>query len=168
MLIRGSMHEVYHSVAAKPFVWLGRAFGALLTRQGRDIPVEVVNSTRSDEAKSMFWHRTFSFPGEVPQLFVSRMEYVSGREIIEYVGYGMGIRMQMCVNDGALVYESCGYRWTFGGWSITIPEWLFLGHATIEEYPVDDERFGLDFRIMHPLFGKTFAYAGEFSIADSQ
>jgi hypothetical protein len=167
MLIEGIMGEVYHSAIAKLFLIPGRLFGALVPYRGKQIPTQVRNWTLSDNDKAMFWHRTLQFPAHSPIIFRSRMEHVRGNEIIEFVRFGMGIRMLLSVRDAALVYESVGYVWKIGGVSLPIPGWAILGNAVIIERPLSDKEFDIDFIIRHPLFGRTFAYSGRFSITVS-
>lgn len=165
VVMRGIMDEVFHSTAAKAFLLFGRIFGALVPYRGRNIPVDVRNWGRPDNPTDMFWHRTFSFPGRPPFVFASRMVHVGGDEIVEYVRLGMGVRMRMSVKNGALVFTGIGFRWDLGPLTIYLPSWLILGHAVIEERAVSDEEFFVDFKMVHPLFGRTFAYSGTFRIA---
>jgi hypothetical protein len=164
MVIEGVMSEVYHSHIAKLFLLPGRLFGALVPYRGRHIPTQVRNWTRTDNQTAMFWHRTLRFPGRLPVIFRSRMEHVGNNEIIEYVRFGMGIRMLLSVQDAALVYESVGYVWRIGTRSIPIPGWAILGEALIIEKPLSENTFHIDFVIRHPVFGRTFSYTGTFNI----
>ncbi len=164
MTIHGTMDRVFHSNIAKLFLLPGRIFGALVPYQGRDIPTEVRNWTKEDDSKAMFWHRTLQFPGRPLTEFKSRMEYAGGDEIVEYVKYGLGIRMRMSVEDGAMVFTSVGYVWDSGMAQLPIPTWAILGDAQIIERAVSEKEFYIDFTMIHPLFGKTFSYSGTFSI----
>ncbi|MCF6257608.1 MAG: DUF4166 domain-containing protein [Gammaproteobacteria bacterium] len=166
MLIKGVMDEVYHSAIAKLFILPGRIFGALVPYKGKNIPTEVRNWTTSDNRKAMFWHRTLAFPGKPPVIFESRMEHIKDDEIIEYVRYGMGIRMRISVKDSALIFNSIGYVWQLGKIKIPIPTWAILGNAEIIEKAISDDQFFIDFQITHPLFGRTFAYSGVYSCSD--
>ncbi len=162
--MRGTMDEVYHSTAAKPFLLLGRIFGALVPYRGRNVPVEVHNWGRIENTQDVFWHRTFSFPDRRPFVFSSRMVHIAGDEIVEYVRFGMGVRMRMSVRDGALIFTGIGYRWNLGPFTLYLPSWLILGHAVIEERALSDDEFLVDFKMEHPLLGRTFAYSGRFRI----
>lgn len=167
MLIKGVMDEVYHSSIAKIFLLPGRIFGALVPYKGRNISTQVRNWTSVDNDKAMFWYRTLYFPKKSPLIFASRMEHIEDNEIIEYVRYGMGIRMKISVDDGALVFKSKAYVWTIGGISISIPTWLILGDAKIIEKATAADKFYIYFEMKHPLFGKTFSYSGVFYISDA-
>lgn len=164
MTIKGSMDEVYHSNIAKLFLLPGRIFGALVPYKGKNIPTEVRNWTSEDNHKAMFWYRTLDFPNKPPLIFASRMEHIKDDEIIEYVRYGMGIRMTMSVDEGALIFKSKGYVWKIGGFKISIPTWLILGDAEIIEKAISEDKFYIDFNMIHPLFGRMFSYSGTYYI----
>ncbi len=164
MTITGVMDEVFHSYIAKLFLLPARIFGALVPYRGKAIQTVVRNWTTADDPYAMFWHRTLRFPGRPPVEFRSRMEYWHGDEIIEYVRYGLGIRMRMSVEDGALVFKSSAYVWRFAGLPLNIPAWALLGDAKIVERALSDKAFYICFEIVHPLFGRTFGYSGTFSI----
>lgn len=166
MTIQGTMDQVFHSNIAKLFLFPGRIFGALVPYRGHNIPTEVKNWTREDDTKAMFWRRRLRFPGKPRTEFKSRMKYAGGDEIIEYVRYGLGIRMRMSVDNGALVFTSVGYVWDTGIARIPIPTWAILGDARIIERAVSDDEFYMGFTMVHPLFGKTFGYSGTFYIQE--
>jgi hypothetical protein len=164
--IHGRMDQVFHSNIAKLFLLPGRIFGALVPYRGENIPTEVRNWTRGDNVKAMFWYRKLQFPGKPQTEFKSRMEYAGGDEIIEFVKYGLGIRMRMSVNDGALVFTSTGYVWDMGWARVPIPTWAILGDAQIIEKGISEYDFYIDFNMVHPLFGRTFGYSGEFKMQE--
>lgn len=164
LTITGTMEEVFHSKMAKPFLLPARFFGALIPYSGRNIPTHVTNRTLEDDRQSMFWHRQLQFPGRPTSTFRSRMVYLRDDEIIEYVRFGLGIRMRLSVEHDALIFTSRGYLWNLGWFSISIPDWLLLGQARIIEQAISDDDFRIDFDITHPLFGRTFGYRGTFSI----
>jgi len=162
MVMNGRM-DVHHSRLAYPFLLVGRAVGALVAKRGTNVPVNVRNWCKPD-SPAMHWHRTFRFPGNGSLVFTSRMEHLGGSHIIEYVGFGLGVRMRLCEEDGALVFTSLGYQWDLGRLRLPLPDWLFLGRAEIRETPLDDRRFRVTFSMRHPLLGETFGYKGEFSL----
>jgi hypothetical protein len=164
--IHGRLDQVFHSYIAKLFLIPGRIFGALVPYQGKNIPTTVRNWTREGDSKAMFWHRVLQFPGKPQTEFKSRMEYAGGDEIIEFVKYGLGIRMRMSVKEGALVFTSAGYVWDMGAARVPIPSWVILGDAEIIEKGVSEKGFYIDFNMVHPIFGHTFGYSGMFTLHD--
>jgi hypothetical protein len=62
-----------------------------------------------------------------------------GAEVIEYVRFGIGMRLAVSAEDGALVFRDLGYVWRIAGLRIPLPLGLLLGTAYVEERP-DPER----------------------------
>ena len=166
--MQGIMQEVDHSHIAKLYLLPGRIFGALLPYKGENVTASVRNWTTSTDQKAMFWHRVFDFGAGRKAVFASRMEYVGGDEIIEYVRFGLGIRMKLSVENGALKYRSTGYQWDIGAVKLPIPTWLILGDGEITETGISATEFSMSFRMRHPLFGKTFSYSGSFRLEEDQ
>ncbi|MFA7386661.1 MAG: DUF4166 domain-containing protein [Thiohalobacteraceae bacterium] len=165
VVMNGVMYEVFHSRIAKLFVLPGRwLFGALVQYRGTDVPTQVRNWTVV-ENESIYWHRVFHFHEKQPVVFASRMAYLEGDEVIEYVRFGLGMRMRLAVDNGCLIYESTGYQWDLGVLSLRFPTWLILGRSAIRQTGLSDTEFEMDFRMQHPLFGKTFGYAGRFKLS---
>ena len=159
LLLEGTMSEVFHSMWVKPFILFGRLFGALVPYRDSNVPVEVHNLCQPG-SNALHFRRIFFFPNRKPYPFVSRMEHLSGNEIVEFVRLGLGIRMKVSVSDGALHYATNGYLWRLGLLRLTLPDWLFFGSGVITERGVSDDEVELEFTLTHPLFGKSFRYAG--------
>ncbi len=168
LILTGIMNEVYHSRLAKLFILFGRVFGALVPYQGTQIPTVVRNWTERSDCNALHWHRTLEFPDRGPVSFNSRMVSRHPNEIIEYVKYGMGIRMAISVIDHALVYRGIDYVWKIADRRIHLPNWLILGNAVIIEQALSETHILLNFEINHPVLGKTFSYSGEFSVPSIQ
>ncbi len=169
LLLHGEMSEVYHSLWVKPFILIGRLFGALVPYRGNNVPVEVHNLCRPG-SNALHFRRTFFFPNRRPYPFFSRMEPLQENEIVEFVRLGLGIRMKLSVRDGVLCYTTNGYLWRPRLWRrvplrLTLPDWLFFGSGTITERGLSDDEVALDFTLRHPLFGRSFRYAGRFKLA---
>ena len=162
--IEGTM-DVSHSVLGKVFITISRLFNALVPYKGHRVPVTVSNWTEPG-SEAMFWHRTFMFPGKKPVVFRSRMEFAGGNEIVEYVKFGLGIRMTLSAEGETLRYDSCGYRWRLGPLRLNIPDWLLLGTATIREIPTGGNTFKVEFDLNHPLWRRPFGYSGQFALCE--
>jgi len=164
VVMTGTLFEIHHSRIATLFVYPARLFGALVQYRGYDVPTTVRNWTTADDPQHVFWQRTFHFPDKEPVTFASRMAYLGGNEVAEYVQSGLGMRMRLSVRDGMLMYDGTGYRWDFQRLSLQLPSWLILGRGEICQSGLSDETFSMAFRMCHPLYGRTFAYSGEFRL----
>lgn len=146
----------------KPVLFLARLMGALIDLKGDAMQV-TVKKWVTHSSSTLYWRRDIQAPNGKTTVFASRMEYRQANELIELVGFGFGIRLKVSVEDGQLIYRSNGHLWKCGFVTVPIADVLFLGHATIIEIPIDDNTFELDFKIIHPLFGKTYEYGGLFN-----
>jgi DNA-binding CsgD family transcriptional regulator len=135
--LKGNMDRLSHSPVVSPLLPLAALAGAMVPYRGNNVPVEVVNySVR--EKPSYFWHRTFFFPGKKPFVFQSSMQCTGEGEPTEYVRFGLGIRFSITVKNGGLVENELGYLWRIGKRSIPIPISVMLGRSYVEEMPVSD------------------------------
>jgi len=142
-----------------PYLSIMRLFGALINKRGKNIPTTVPKQMKGD---TQYWKRSICFPDGGTVLFKSHWKYAGGNELIEYINSFLGLRMAVHAEDGHLYYEGRHYVLKLGSVLLPVPEWLVLGHTTIEEKALDDEHFYMDFRLQHPLFGQVFRYAGKF------
>lgn len=160
--MQGTLYEVFHSRIAKVFVLPARLFGALVHHRGHDVPTTVRTWTTAADPINVYWHRRFHFPGRRPVVFDSRMAYLGGREVIEYVRGGLGLRMRLSLCDGRLVYACTGYQWNHGRFSAGLPDWVLLGGGAICQAAFSASAFEMAFYLHHPWYGRTFAFSGEF------
>ena len=161
--LKGNMDRVFHSSVVSPFLPLAALAGGMVPYRGSNVPVEVVNYSVPDKP-SYFWHRTFFFPGKKPFVFQSSMQCTGEGELTEYVRFGLGIRFRILVKNGGLIERELGYIWRIGKTSIPIPINFLLGQSYVEEMPISDLEYEMQWTITHPLFGRTFAYSGRFTV----
>jgi hypothetical protein len=154
--------QIRYPLVIKPVLFIARLLGALIDLHGSNMQVSV-RKWVTQYSEILHWKRTIKAPDGRTIIFASRMEYQQDNELIEYVGFGFGIRLQLSVEDGRLVYRSVGHLCKTPWITIPIPDVLFLGHAVIIETALSDTEFELDFTIRHPLWGETYYYGGVFS-----
>jgi hypothetical protein len=163
-ILTGLMEEIFHSPVIRPWLWLGRWLQALVPYNGQEIPTEVRNRTDPAQPEALFWHRSFLFPDGRRSVFASRMEAGRAGEVIEFLRLGIGVRMTVSEQDGALVFTGQDHCWRIGRGLVGIPNWALLGNAVIVERAVSAAELRVDFEIVHPLLGRTFGYRGRFRL----
>ena len=136
-----------------------RFFGALINRSGVNIPTDVNKTMRREK---QYWSRQIRFPSGESVTFKSTWQYDEGNELVEYVNSCLGLRMAVKVENAMLRYEGKCFEVRLGKIRFSIPEWLMLGHTSIQEEAIDDYSFRMDFRLRHPLFGQIYRYSGTF------
>jgi hypothetical protein len=163
--ISGVMEEVTLKPILKLAMPVLKLLGALVAESGKNIPTDLINYA-DGEKPEMKWERTFHFPNH-DRTFFTKMVADGEGQIIEYVRFGLGIRLKVWVEDGALHYHQKSYVINvFNLFRLPFPNWLGLGTGWIKEKPALEEgKFTIDFGIDHPLLGRVFAYNGTFEIA---
>lgn len=161
--LKGNMDRVFHSRVVSPLIPVAALAGAMVPYRGHNIPIEVMNYSVPGKP-SYFWRRTFFFPGKKPYEFRSRMICTGSGELTEYVRFGLGLRLHVSVKNGGLVEKELGYVLRVGRWSIPMPIHVLLGKSYVEEMPISDLEYEMQWIITHPIFGETFAYSGRFSL----
>jgi hypothetical protein len=158
--VEGTMDEIaHHSVGRLLFPLLG-LFGMLVPYQGRGVPFSVINTVAEG---FLVWHREFRFPGKRPYVFQSRMCFEAPGLGIEYVRFGLGIRMRIYCEDGVLIFEDTGFVWKIGRWRVPLPGRWLLGRTRVTEW-VGDDALHMSMTLDHPWFGRLFTYQGRFRV----
>lgn len=165
--VTGEMSEIYHSFIAKLFMPFGLLFGAVVPYRGKNVPIDVHYSCNTGNA-NLYWDRVFKFSEKNHFHFKSHMEHVQGNEVIEFVRFGVGMRLKVTAEDGAIVFRGNQYVWRILGVKIPIPVSLIFGRVTVEERPIDDNTFSMKMIMEHPIFGVMFRYSGQFTLGGNQ
>jgi hypothetical protein len=160
--VSGEMTEIKHSLAAKLLIPFGVLFGAVVPFQGKNVAIDV-HYNSNPENSNIYWDRDFKFKRGSFH-FKSHMEPVKLNEVIEFVRFGIGIRLAVTVEDQALVFRDIGYIWRVFGYDLPIPGRWLMGKVYVEERPIDDQSFSMKMTLIHPLIGSLFEYRGKFKL----
>jgi len=164
--VAGKM-DIQTSIAAKIFSPFMRLFGALAPFDARDIPV-TVHMTSAPDSRDYHFHRIFERPGKKPYHFRSRMVQIKGNDIVEFMRFGLGWRMNYLWRDGKVVLQSRGFVWRIFGKLVPLPLGLLLGTGYAEEEATGENSFRMYMDLTHPLWGKVYIYKGEFEITKQE
>jgi len=154
------MLTIEYPVWMQLFLNVLHMMGALLNRKGNQIQASVVKEMKGNV---QHWSRTITFDDGKKVYFKSHWTYAGNNKLIEYVNPVLGLCMSVEVMDNVLHYHGEYYVIKLGKLMLRVPEWLLLGHTTIEEKEVDSGHFMMDFRLQHPLFGQIYRYSGKFT-----
>ena len=80
----------------------------------------------------------------------------------EEFGGGIGMKLKLAVDQGALMFLDQGYFLRLGRWRIRWPRWLTVGSFELLHRNIDAQRFQVIIRVTHPIFGTLFYQRGEF------
>jgi len=128
------MSKIHHSNVAKLFIPFGLLFGAVVPYKGKDKAVDVHYISRANN--NLYWDRVFKFQHSDFH-FKSYMESIEQGEVIEFVRYGIGIRLNVSAEEGVLVFRDIGYLWRIFGFDIPIPGSWLMGQVYVAERPID-------------------------------
>jgi len=144
---------------------MARITGMLVPYSGLGVPTTVTfRSGKNSEA--FHFDRVFHFPDKGDIRFRSRMEWMGGNELVEFMGFGIGWRTAYEWNGDTVVLKHRGYIWRLLGVLVPLPLSLIIGKAWAEEKPVSETAFNMWTHIKHPLFGEALRYAGTFEIVE--
>jgi len=161
--VRGIMDEIHHSTLAKLLIPGGMLFGAIVPYRRKNVPVDVHYRAHQKNA-NLYWDRVFTLSPQKHFHFKSHMEVIADKEVIEFVRFGVGIKLKISAEDKALIFRGNGYIWRIANIDIPIPLGLLLGNAYVEERPIDNESFSMKLHLTHPWFGVLFRYSGTFNL----
>lgn len=150
--------------------WLGRLMG-LLTRPivggalipvcDTEVPVDIqVYSLPGDPA--IYKYRLYRLNGRRPVEFTSHMLGGKNGEVLEYVGAGLGMTLELHVQDGNLHFTSGRYFWQIFGARVPLPHVFTPGKTRLIHQNRGPDQFSIRIEIRHALFGKMFVQAGDF------
>ncbi|MBX7249426.1 MAG: DUF4166 domain-containing protein [Caulobacteraceae bacterium] len=149
------------SAAGFLFAQLCRLIGTPLAPwRGEDTPVSVKVWMRGDGA--MVWDRLYRFSGRAPAK-VGSCKKADRRGLVEVVRGGLGMALDVTVEDHALHFRSRGYFWEVLGARLPLPELFTPGAAHVFHRDEGDGRFTFGLRFHHAWLGETFWQEGVFS-----
>ena len=160
---RGTLSELMASRAGR---WLGHLTrpliqGALIPYTQHGVPVDItVYGLPGDSA--IYKQRIYRLHGRAPIRFTSHMREGEGGQVLEYVGFGLGMTLGLFVDDDSLHFQSGHYFWQLGRWRLPLPHWLTPGKTFLWHYNETPERFNIRIEIRHPWLGTTFRQVGVF------
>jgi hypothetical protein len=110
----------------------------------------------------LVWDRTYTFEGRAPITITSRKLVARDGTLMEIARAGLGMRLSVSQDGGALVFQSRGYFWRVAGLALPIPGWLTPGRAVIVHRDLGGGAFAFQLRFVHALAGETFFQEGRF------
>ena len=135
--------------------------GALIPYCDADFPVDIEVYSKPGCA-SIFKQRIYRLNKRKPIQFTSYMAESEKGEVLEYVGFGLGMKLVLHVQEGNLYFTSDGYFWDIFGWRMPLPDVLTPGKTFLCHRNDNPAQFNIRIEIRHPWFGTTFTQVGVF------
>jgi hypothetical protein len=149
--------------------WLGRLFARSLRLVGTPVvpfvgdkvPIEVRVRDLADGSGTV-WERRYLFSGQAVSVVRSIKQLDTDGTLIETLGAGLHMRLEVRELAGALHFISAGYFVHIGSMRFTLPRWFPPGMTRVVHEDRDGGRFHFAMRTTHPWFGEMFVQEGEF------
>lgn len=135
--------------------------GALIPYTAFDVPVDIEVFSKPGDV-SIFKNRKYRIPGREVIDFTSRMKQNREGEVLEYVGFVLGMKLIVFEKEGNLHFRSDGCFLDLGWFMVPILGLMTPGKTYLTHENVGGGRFRIRIDIDHVLFGKMFIQAGEF------
>lgn len=128
--------------------------------RGEGVPVSV--AVHTDKDGSLVWDRLYRFPRKRP-CFVTSRKVADHRGMVEMVRGGLGMALNVTVEEGALHFRSRGYFLEIGGWRLPLPGLMTPGRAHVIHRDLGEGKFLFSLAFRHPWLGETLSQEGVFA-----
>jgi hypothetical protein len=143
------------------FITLPFIKGALIPFNDADFPVDIQVYSKP-ACPFIYKQRIYRLNRRRPIQFTSYMAESERGEVLEYVGFGLGMKLVLSVQDGNLHFTSDGYFWQLGPWRFRLLDILTPGRTFLCHRNNNPSQFDIRIEIRHKWFGTTFIQAGVF------
>ena len=142
---------------------VGAAFAALARAAGAPLPLR--NAVGASCAVSVWaegggivWERRIGH-----QVVRSVKSAGPAGTVLERTQGGLGMVLDVAVEDEAVVFRSRSFFWVIGRWRVPVPALLTPGRCVVAHRAIDAARFRFTLSMTHPLWGTTFMQDGIFT-----
>ncbi len=161
IVYQGIMETVECSKAGWLFALLTKIIGNPLSpHQGKQIKMDVILTTRPDKP-GVYWQRTYHFPNKKP-FSVTSVKKDDNGQMMEMVGGGFGMMLDVFAENGELHFKSTRYFWKFIQWYLPLPHWLSPGKTHVIHQDLGQGEFRFTITMDHTLLQRTFYQTGVF------
>jgi hypothetical protein len=130
--------------------------GPLVPHCRSDVPVDV--SVYADGTGGVVWSRRL---GRHTVCSTKRAHPEGG--VLERTSGGLAMALDVFEDQGALVFQSRHYAWSWGAVYLRLPQWLSPGQCRVEHRDLGAGRFRFTLAMTHPRWGVTFEQTGVFT-----
>ena len=145
--------------------WAGRILAHAARLIGAPLPFDmsskglpaVVIVTEDSQSDGQFWVRQYGRAKGFPQVVHSSKRFAGPSGLEEYIGYGIGMALQIEASDDALYFKSDGYFLQIAGRKFALPRFLSPGALVIGHHDMGANNFLFSLRLSNRLFGEMIA-----------
>lgn len=144
------------------FAHFTRIVGNPLTPyEGKHIPLDV-RLFRKNGTDGICWQRTYHFPDKKPYIVISIKKSGRHGEMLECVGGGFGMVLDVYAENQQLHFKSTRYFWRLGHFRLPLPHFITPGETHVIHADKGEGNFRFTIGMTHPWLGRTFFQDGLF------
>ncbi len=172
--VRGGASVAYQGVVTSMKIsWAGTLLAHAARLIGAPLPYDlscvgkpaVVTVTEDIAGGGQFWIRQYGRDSGFPQMVHSSKRFSGATGLEEYIGYGIGMALNVSVEKGALIFRSDHYFLSVFGRRIRIPRLIAPGVLVIGHHDLGDGKFLFSLRLDHRLLGHVLSQDAVFEDA---
>jgi hypothetical protein len=141
--------------------WAGKLLAHAARLIGSPLPYDLrcvgmpaaVIVTEDIAGSGQFWIRQYGRKSGFPQMIHSSKRFSGPTGLEEYIGYGIGMALNVAQQGGSLLFKSDHYFVSVFGHRIRIPELIAPGKLVIEHHDLGEGQFRFSMRLDHKLLG---------------
>ena len=158
----GSMEEVACSTPGWILAQAARVVGTpLAPHRGRNVPMDV-KVFEDKKTGGTVWERVYYFKNRRPLTVRSTKHFTGKSFLVECVGGGIGMKLDVYEQDHKLHFKSTRYFWQIGDVRLPLPHFMTPGVARVTHTDEGGGLFRFTMTIEHALFGRMFYQDGVF------
>lgn len=162
IIYKGTMHKIRRSFMGALFAHLTRIIGNPLSPYaGNDVPMDVMLFIKQGK-KGVYWQRTYYYKNKKPFVVTSVKRESAHGEMMECVGGGFGMLLDVYGEGTELHFKSYLYFCELLGVRIPLPDWLTPGQTHVIHRDLGEGDFVFQINMRHTLLGETFYQEGVF------
>ncbi len=143
-----------------------RLVGAPLPYDIRSVDQPAVVVVTEDVATNgQFWIRQYGRKGAFPQTVHSSKRFQGPTGLEEYIGFGIGMALNVDATPSALLFKSDHYFLQLFGMRARLPHWLSPGALVIGHHEMGNDRFTFTLSLRSRWFGDLIAQEAVFKDA---
>jgi len=125
----------------------------------------VVIVTEDIAGTGQFWIRQYGRKSGFPQMIHSSKRFAGPSGLEEYIGFGIGMALNVSVENGALLFKSDHYFVSVLGLRLRIPRLIAPGALVIGHHDLGQGQFRFSMRLDHKVFGHVLSQDAVFKDA---
>jgi hypothetical protein len=113
----------------------------------------IVTVTEDAATSGQIWTRIYARRNGFPQVIHSSKRFAGSTGLEEYLGFGIGMALQIVVDGQNLLFRSAGYFVQIGRLKFWLPAFLTPGALTVTHADLGGGEFQFALEIVHHRFG---------------